>query len=131
MKIVVGFIDTPEGHAAIELAIEEAKLRQASLVIVNSMVGGHHERPEEYLAVSKRYEELTQRLDDLGIAYATHEYVRGEKPVTDIVTAVNEHGADLVVIGIRKRSATGKMILGSNALDILRESPVPVLCVKA
>lgn len=131
MKIVVGFIDTPEGHAAIELAIAEAQLRGASLVIINSMLGGHHERPEDYVAIGKSYEQLTEQLSALGIAYEAHEYVRGEKPATDIVTAVNEHDADLVVIGIRKRSATGKMILGSNALDILRESPVPVLCVKA
>lgn len=131
MKIVVGFIDSPEGDAAIEQAIAEAKLRNASLVIVNSMLGGDHEQQEEYIAMDKRLDQLTERLASEGIDHTVHGYVRGKKPVTDIVAAVKEYDADLVVIGIRKRSATGKMLLGSNALDILHDSPVPVLCVKA
>ncbi len=47
------------------------------------------------------------------------------------MAAVEATGAGLIVIGIRKRSTTGKVLLGSNALDILHDSPVPVLCVKA
>lgn len=35
-----------------------------------------------------------------------------------------------MVIGIRRRSTTGKMLLGSNALEILHDAPCPVLCVK-
>lgn len=131
VKIVVGFIDSPEGDAAIEQAIEEAKLRNASLVIVNSMLGGSHDQLEDYTAIDKRLRELTERLTAEGIDHTVHGYVRGEKPATDIVAAVNEHDADLIVIGIRKRTATGKVFLGSNALDILHDSPVPVLCVKA
>ncbi len=131
MKIVVGFIDSPEGNAAIEQAIEEARLRGASLIIVNSMLGGDHEQQQDYIAMDKRLAELTERLSDEGIDHKVHGYVRGEKPVADIVAAVNEYSADLIVIGIRKRTATGKVFLGSNALDILHDSPVPVLCVKA
>jgi nucleotide-binding universal stress UspA family protein len=37
----------------------------------------------------------------------------------------------MIVIGIRTRSATGKLLLGSNAMDILHDTTVPVLCVKA
>ncbi|MEZ5175571.1 MAG: universal stress protein [Acidimicrobiia bacterium] len=131
MRIVVGFVDSPEGEAAIEVAIEEARLRSGGLVIVNSMLGGHHEQPEDYRKMNERLEGLTQRLLAEGIDHDVREYVRGEKPVADIVAAVNEYDAELVVIGIRKRSATGKVLLGSNALDILHDSPVPVLCVKA
>ena len=61
----------------------------------------------------------------------SHEYVRGNKPAEDIVTAAKIYEAELIVIGIRQRSATGKLLLGSNALDILHDAPVPVLCVKA
>ena len=45
--------------------------------------------------------------------------------------AVEDYEADMIIIGIRKRSATGKILLGSNALDILHDTKVPVLCVKA
>ena len=37
--IVVGYVPKPEGEAALRLAVEEAKLRGASLVVVNSHRG--------------------------------------------------------------------------------------------
>lgn len=131
MKIVVGFIDTPEGHAAVDAAIDEARIRGGELVIVNSMHGGSRESEAEYLATAGAFEALQKRLDAEGIGYETHEYVRGNTPPEDIMRAVESSGAGLIVIGIRSRSATGKLLLGSNALDILHDATVPVLCVKA
>lgn len=131
MKIVVGFIDTPEGHAAVDAAIAEARIRDGSLVVVNSMHGGSRESEEEYLATSEAFEALQVRLDREGVSYSTHEYVRGKSPSEDLMQAVEASGAGMIVIGIRSRSATGKLLLGSNALEILRDTRVPVLCVKA
>ena len=131
MKIVVGFIDNAEGYAAIDAAVAEVQLRDGSLIIINSKLGGRHDEAEDYIAMAKALEDLAARLTELGVDYDIHEYARGQKPAKDIVDAVEEHGAGMIVIGIRKRSATGKMLLGSNALDILNDSAVPVLCVKA
>jgi nucleotide-binding universal stress UspA family protein len=131
VKIVVGFIDTPEGHAAVEAAIAEARIRDGSLVVVNSMHGGSRESEEQYRATSEAFAALQARLDREGVPYETHEYVRGNSPSEDIMQAVSASGAGMIVIGIRSRSATGKLLLGSNALEILRETSVPVLCVKA
>jgi nucleotide-binding universal stress UspA family protein len=131
VSIVVGFIDTQEGNAAVQSAIDEAKLRSTSIVILHSMVGGTHEKGAEYLASAEAIERVEQLLSESGVEYSSHEYVRGKTPAEDIVTAARVHGAELIVIGIRKRSATGKLLLGSNALDILHDAPVPVLCVKA
>jgi nucleotide-binding universal stress UspA family protein len=131
VKIVVGFIDTPEGHAAVDVAIREAQLRDGSLVVVHSMHGGSRETGDEYIATAEAFEALSERLSGLGVAFETHEFVRGNKPAEDIVAAVEATGAGMIVIGIRKRSATGKILLGSNALDILHDATVPVLCVKA
>lgn len=38
--------------------------------------------------------------------------------------------ADLIIIGLRRRSPLGKVLLGSNAQDILLDAPCPVLAVK-
>ena len=38
--VVVGYVPKPEGEAALRTAIAEAKLRSASLVVVNSHRGG-------------------------------------------------------------------------------------------
>jgi nucleotide-binding universal stress UspA family protein len=48
-----------------------------------------------------------------------------------VVTVVQEVGAELCVIGIRRRTAVGKMLMGSNAHRILMAAPCPVLAVKA
>jgi len=47
-----------------------------------------------------------------------------------LATARAEH-ADLIVIGLRRRSPVGKLLLGSGAQRILLDAPCPVLAVKA
>jgi nucleotide-binding universal stress UspA family protein len=131
MSIVVGYIDTPEGHAALGRAIAEAKLRGERMVVLHSAVGGSGQTPEEAIATAEAIRAVEQRLTAEGVEYSTHDYVRGNSPAQDIVQAVKDHGGSLIVIGIRTRSATGKLLLGSNALDILHDATVPVLCVKA
>lgn len=131
MSIVVGFIDTPEGHAALERAIVEAKLRNEPMVVLHSAVGGSGQSAEEAVAIADAIAGVEDRLTAEGVEYSTHDYVRGNSPAEDIIAAVRDHGGTLIVIGIRTRSATGKLLLGSNALDILHDANVPVLCVKA
>ena len=131
MKIAVGFIDTPAGHAAVDKAIEEAQLRNAGLVIVNSKLGGRHDDAEDFIAMAQELRKLEAHLAELGIEFETHEYARGQTPSQDILAAATEHGAGMIVIGVRTRSTTGKMLLGSTALEVLHDTTIPVLCVKA
>lgn len=130
MNIVVGYVNTPEGEAAVSHAIAEAKLRGAKLVVVHSMVGGDREEPEDYLRTTEAMEAIHDRLHAEGIEHCTHEFVRGQQPVQDLMDAVDDHDARMIIIGIRARSTTGKLLLGSTALEILHDSRVPVLCVK-
>jgi nucleotide-binding universal stress UspA family protein len=131
MSIVVGYIDTPEGNAALERAIAEAKLRGERLVVLHSAVGGAGQTAEEAIANSEAIELVTERLEAEAVGFSIHDYVRGNTPAQDIMAAVRDHGGTMIVIGIRTRSATGKLLLGSNAMDILHDTTVPVLCVKA
>ena len=128
---VVGFIDTPEGWAAARHAAAEAKRNDTKLVVVHSMRGGRHDEQEDYLDIRDAVEKLTSMLTDSGADFEVSEYVRGNTPARDLIEASEKHDADLIIIGIRRRSATGKALLGSNALDILHDANVPVLCVKA
>jgi len=131
MSIVVGYIDTPEGHAALESAIAEARLRDEPLVVLHSAEGGSGQSPEEAIAAAEAIAAVEKRLDTEGVDYSTHDYVRGNTPAQDIMAAVDDHAGSMIVIGIRTRTATGKLLLGSNTLDILHDTKVPVLCVKA
>lgn len=129
MDIVVGFVESPEGEAALVRAIEEARLRDGKVVLVHSKMGGD-EDADDYVRSAAALEQAHQRLHSEGVEHCTHEYVRGRSPAQDLIETVESHDAELIVIGIRTRSATGKLLLGSNALDILHDASVPVLCVK-
>lgn len=131
MKIVVGFIRSAEGTAALERAIEEARLRQAELIVVHSMEGGDKEDAGEVLEYREELAKVEQRLSELGVAHAVHEFVRGQTPSEDLVQCATELEAELIVIGLRRRSTVGKLLLGSNAEEILLDANCPVLAVKA
>jgi nucleotide-binding universal stress UspA family protein len=52
-------------------------------------------------------------------------------PGADVAEALVQHaeGADLLVIGVRQRNPVGKLIMGSDARDVILQSRVPVLAV--
>lgn len=131
MKIVVGFIKNAAGNAALDRAIEEAQLRQAKLVVVHSMEGGDKEGAEEVLAYREELEAVARRLVDLDIPHEIHEFVRGKSPSEDLIQCARDEEADLIVIGLRRRSPVGKLLMGSNAQEILLDAECPVLAVKA
>ncbi len=131
MTIVVGFIDTPEGHRALDLAIDEARSKDARLVVAHSMRGGHRDASEEVLHYQDALDEVDRRLKELGIDHEIHEYVRGQNPAQDLLDAASSFEAGLIVIGYRRRTATGKAILGSHAHDVLMGAHCPVLAIVA
>lgn len=131
MRIVAGFLTSPEGRAALDRAVAEAKLRHAELLVVHSMRGGQREELEDVLTYRAAFKELEERLKDEDITYRLVEYARGNAPSEDLLQAAADEDADLLVIGIRRRSPVGKLILGSNAQDILLHADCDVLAVKA
>ncbi|MGD2059224.1 MAG: universal stress protein [Acidimicrobiia bacterium] len=131
MAIVVGFIDNPEGRQALDLAIEEAIRRQSRLIVVHSMRGGSKTKGDEYLKYQKALENLESELGERGIAHEVKEYVRDQTPAEDLIQAVKDFDAELLVIGYKRRTATGKLLLGSHAQEVLMSAPVPVLAVMA
>lgn len=131
MSIVVGFIDNPEGRQALDLAIEEAERRQRRLIVVHSMRGGSRTKEDEYISYRQALAGLDEELSKRGIQHEIHEYVRDQTPAQDLVEAVDEFDAELLVIGYKKRTATGKALLGSHAQEVLMKATVPVLAVMA
>lgn len=131
MAIVVGYVDNAEGKQALELAIEEAARRQTNLIIVHSMKGGTRTSEDEYFASQESLQKLGEELSERGVEHQIHEYIRDQSPAQDLVEAVAEFDAELLVIGYRKRTATGKALLGSHAQQVLMNATVPVLAVMA
>ncbi len=129
MSIVVGFTPTPAGEAALQAATALATERDTDLIVVNSSRGDAWSDPGFARLVD--IERIGATLKQAGVRYALRREVRGREACEEVLAVLAETGAELCVIGIRRRSAAGKMILGSNAFRILMEAPCPVLSVKA
>lgn len=130
--IVVGYVLTSEGQAALDWAIAEAKRNSSRLVIIHSSRGGDHDKDEDVIAYRQAGERIERRLLDEGVTdFRLAGLVLGNKPVEDIVEVAKSEHADLIVIGVRRRSSLGKLILGSNAQAIIMESPCPVVTIRA
>jgi nucleotide-binding universal stress UspA family protein len=121
MTVVVSHLSNPEGRQALATAIGEARSRGTGIVVVEPLTGGAS-------SVADGEETLGERLDAAGVQ---HEVVvaDGDLPESIVQTAARV-GAELIVIGLRRRSPVGKLILGAGAQRILLESPCPVLAVK-
>ena len=129
MSIVVGYIPTPEGEAAFERAIEEAHSGGMLLVVVNSSRGDA--LVDRKFVQQDDADGLVRRLEAEGVEHLLLQPLRGHDPAEEVLEAAREHRAELVVIGLRKRSPVGKLILGSTAQRILLQAEAPVLAVKA
>ena len=70
-------------------------------------------------------------LDGSEVPYEIRQLVRGFEPAEDLISIAETSQAELIVIGLRRRSPVGKLILGSNAQRILLDAHCPVLAVKA
>ena len=129
--IVVGYVPKAEGRAALRRAAEEARLRNATLVVVNSHRGGREFDRDDAMDSEEQLEDVRRQLRDAGVEHEVRQLVRGMDPADDLVNVANEVSAEFIVIGLRRRSPVGKLILGSNAQRILLDAPCPVLAVKA
>ncbi|HKF86655.1 MAG TPA: universal stress protein [Propionibacteriaceae bacterium] len=129
MTIVVGFTPTAAGRAALLAAAEEATRRQMPVVVVNSSRGDALSDPG--FAQPADLDWVRSTLTDAGVSFTVRQEVRGREASEEVLDVLNESNARLCVIGIRQRSAVGKMLLGSNAFRILMGAPCPVLAIKA
>jgi nucleotide-binding universal stress UspA family protein len=131
MTIVVGFVPTNEGRAALRRAAEEARTRSTRLVVINSNRGGRDLAADDAERYENELATVQRELTEAGVEHEVRQLVRGMEPAEDLIAVAEETGADFIVIGLRRRTPVGKLILGSNAQRILLEAPCPVLAVKA
>lgn len=131
MTVVVGYVPTEEGRAALRRAAKECRLRNTRLVVINSNRGGKDLDADEAARYEQELESVRSELDAAGVAHEVRQLVRGLEPAEDLINVAEEVSADFIVIGLRRRSPVGKLILGSNAQRILLDAPCPVLAVKA
>lgn len=129
MTILVAYVARPEGQAALDKGIEIAKRRNERLVVVNASPGGTKEDASMIdVQESERVEKL---LRTAGLDAEFKQFVRGKSAVEEIEALVESLQVSVLIIGLRKRSPVGKLIMGSVAQELLLTVSCPILAVKA
>ena len=128
MTVVVGYIPNEHGEAALAAGLAEARRRGTDVVVVNATRGDAYVDPK-YLG-QDAVASLEERLSAEDVATSVRQSL-GADVAEELVRVAGEVDATLVVIGLRRRSPVGKMLMGSVAQRVLLEAPCPVLAVKA
>lgn len=129
MTVIIGYLPSPEGQAALSVGFAEAKIRGTRALVVNSPRLG----AANYVTTLDTDE--ADSIECQAREYGVEADVLQPEHEDDLVDTLNQcardYDASMIVIGLRKRSAIGKFILGSQAQRILLEADVPVLTAKA
>ncbi len=129
MTIAVAHHDSPEGRAALRHAAREADFQHTSLAVLHVIEHDRAEPPIEQLETA-----LRSALEAAGYAqldWKLHSAVEDTSRADALVELTEAVGADLLVVGSRRRTPIGKFLLGSTVQRVVLDSPVPVLVVKA
>ncbi len=127
--IVVGFIPTPAGEAALAQAVLEARRGGHRLLVVNSGPGAGE--VDFNVVEGGARARLDAALADTGLETELRQPATGTSPAEEIAAAARESGAELVVVGMRRRTPVGRLVMSPAAQQVLLEVACPVLSVKA
>jgi len=145
MKKVLVSVDFSDAQGRlIAAAEEEAKIREASLVLLHVIepaaeVAGFETDPEmmrlrigqdleaEQRIEGERLKELAKQVELRGAK--CESAVRFGLPADEILSAAAEHGADLLVMGSHGHGALYHLFTGSVVTGVLKRTPCPVLVV--
>jgi nucleotide-binding universal stress UspA family protein len=122
MTVATAWTGTAYSRAAIAFAIEECQRRADRLLVVVSLEAGTETQ-------------VTADLDSLGVTPSDRVEVRrvqaGSTLGTTLVDLSYEDDVELMVIGLKRRTPVGKLVMGSTSQQVILEAGCAVTGVKA
>ena len=131
MKIFVGYDGSNEAQDALKLARKHAKAFDAKIEVVKSLTR-HHPLDQSFIqAAEEELEwEIRDHFNGNNPSYETHLLVSSRSTGKSLVWFAELEKIDEIIIGARKRSKVGKLLLGSTAQYVVLHAPCPVITIK-
>jgi len=137
-KIVVPSDFSEAAYVAMDNAVELAKRFGAEITLVHVLETGAYqgifspskktEYDEKEHAQLKLQEDARKLKSDSGVNVS--QVVVSGRISEEIVTAVKEHEADLVVMGTHGVAGWAEFFVGSNAFKVVTQSPCPIMTIQ-
>ena len=130
MTIAVAHQVSATSRLALVEAVKEANYRGTDLAVLHVVDSIDADNKEAYrLGVADEIEKVVG--SGPPVSWQLHLETAGEDLGDALLRLVDAIGADLLVIGARRRSPVGKALLGSVTQTVILEANLPVLVVKA
>lgn len=130
MKILVGYDGSNSSKEALRLARKHALAFGASVDVVTSMEKGTEQEQQAIEDAERGLEWAKTMFAEKGIVCKTHLLIRGMTPGEDLIEFARENKPEEIVVGVKRRSKVGKLLMGSTAQYIILQAPCPVVSVK-
>ena len=127
MKILVGYAGQDPSHKTLKLARERAKSLGAKVYVLHSKVT---DLPHEQHELDLQDMENVRRLfEEEGLFCEAHVSVRNMTPGEHLVRFAEENGIDEIIVGVKRKSKVGKLLMSSTAQHVILGAPCPVVSV--
>jgi nucleotide-binding universal stress UspA family protein len=130
MKILVGYDGSTSAKEALKLARKHARAFNASVDVVTSMEKGTEQQQQAIEDAERGLEWAKTLFTDKGLDCRTHLLIRGLSPGEDLLEFARENSVDEIIVGVKRRSKVGKLLMGSTAQYIILQASCPVVTVK-
>jgi nucleotide-binding universal stress UspA family protein len=130
MKILVGYDGSSSAKEALKLARKHALAFKASVDIVTSMEKGTEQQQQAIEEAEQGLEWAKTLFSDKNLECRTHLLIRGLAPGEDLLEFAKENRVDEIIVGVKRRSKVGKLLMGSTAQFVILQAACPVVTVK-
>lgn len=128
-SVLVGLKEGVHRPPLLELAKSVAPTSVHLLTLIR--VGTEEDELQRLRAAETDLRSAAEGLQVDGIAATYEAGVVAVAAASDIIRIARDRKADLIVIGLAKRTRVGKALLGSDAQRVLLSAPCPVLVTRS
>lgn len=131
MSVAVAYEVSPDAGLTLTQGASEALLRKTNLIVLHVTDTLDLNKAESQRAgVSDEVEKVIREGGFTDVDWTVKLSTGSDDIAATVVELAAKFKAEILVIGARRRSPIGKLILGSSAQRIILETDMPVLVVK-